>query len=770
MHAEEPTRTELNDPEVVWPISVVTAQGLQSALAEEVRSLVDAKVSDRPFGVQIEATPAQAYHVVCDSLIAGHVYLSIATGRAEDADQLYDLGQSVDWSRQFPVDATFAISATGTTAALRHTGFIVTRLKDAIVDQFRDRTGRRPDIDTDTPDVRIHCHVTQAGQCTISIELSNGSLHRRGYRTEGGLAPLRENLAAALLWRARWPEIGAPADGSRSALFDPMCGSGTLLIEAALRIYGQPDSMRRQRIGSPGWTGHDRMAQEQVLDAPAPCLLQADAEPPILIGRDHDAGQIAAARANVRRAGFEDQILLEVADAWSAPCPDDFSTIGSGLVISNLPYGKRIPGPEEQGALRQQWSGLVDHWQKCIPGWAWAMLMPEGQSGDWPLRYEKAFDFDNGGTAVQLLRGIIDPTQRRETPGPRGLATRLLAQARQAGLGDTSEAEALRNRLRKNLKHIRRIAQRQDWSCYRLYDADLPEFNVAVDRYLDETGTEWVDIQEYQAPAKVDPQLARQRLAIAVLCIQEVLDADEDHLLVRQRRRQTGKGQYGRMAEERVRRVVVEGRDAGATRLWINLTDYLDTGLFLDHRLVRDRVAELAQGKSLLNLFCYTASASVRAAVAGAEHTVSIDLSNTYLDWANDNFELNGIRASRADRNAQHRLIRSDVLSWLETASARPEAREGFDVIFCDPPSFSNSKTMNDVLDIQRDHDRIVRQCMRLLKPDGTLIFSNNLKGFKLADELQNDFQVDDISRKTLPDDFARTPNRRSVFVIRHAD
>jgi len=763
MH-NDPSRNDSPSPETnapAWPITVVTAPGLQTALAEEVRTLVEARVSDRPFGISLDATPQQAYQIVCDSLIAGHVYLAIASGRADDADGLYRLGQSVDWTQLFAVDAGFSITATGTSESLRHTGFIVTRLKDAIVDQFRDRTGTRPSVDTHAPDLRIHCHLTQAGFATVSIELSNGSLHRRGYRTEGGLAPLRENLAAAILWRARWPEIGSRG----GALFDPMCGSGTLLIEAALRIHGQPDWMREQRIGSSAWRGHDRAAMSAVLSAAAPTTELPEDDGIRIVGQDIDPDQIAAARANVRRAGFSDRIYLAVADAWRSPCPAQLEGRTDGLLISNLPYGNRIPGPDSARELRQRWAALVDRWQACFNGWAWGMLMPEGQSGDWPLRYEKAFDFDNGGTAVQLLRGLIDPNQRRETPGPRGLAARLLAQARKTE--SPTDDLPFANRLRKNLKHIAKVAQRQDWTCFRVYDADLPEFNLAVDHYRDEEGEQWIDIQEYQAPGKVDPQIARQRLAAAVLRIHEVLDVPEDHLLVRQRRRQTGNGQYGRVGQEQIRRVVQEGSGDQATRLWVNLTDYLDTGLFLDHRLVRDRIATLAIGKSLLNLFCYTASASVRAAVAGAGSSISVDLSNTYLDWAADNFHLNGITASRDDRQATHRLIRADVLEWLATASARPEGRTGFDVIFCDPPSFSNSKTMRDVLDIQRDHEQIVRQCMRLLRQGGTLIFSNNLRGFKLSSELQKDFQVDDISRKTLPEDFARTPNRRSVFEIR---
>jgi 23S rRNA (guanine2445-N2)-methyltransferase / 23S rRNA (guanine2069-N7)-methyltransferase len=231
--------------------------------------------------------------------------------------------------------------------------------------------------------------------------------------------------------------------------------------------------------------------------------------------------------------------------------------------------------------------------------------------------------------------------------------------------------------------------------------------------------------------------------------------------VVRQRKRQTGTEQYQKITQERLERVVHEG----GTRLWVNLTDYLDTGLFLDHRMVRNHVAELSRGKKLLNLFCYTATASVRAAHQGASRTVSIDLSNTYLDWAERNFALNNLKVG-----TEHSLIRADVLDWLEQRSNTIYQPERFDVIFCDPPTFSNSKAMQDTLDIQRDHEFIVHSCMHLLSDDGTLIFSNNLKGFTLSPKLLDEFNINDLSRKTLPGDFARTPNRRSVFEIRHRD
>ncbi|HUN00772.1 MAG: bifunctional 23S rRNA (guanine(2069)-N(7))-methyltransferase RlmK/23S rRNA (guanine(2445)-N(2))-methyltransferase RlmL [Halothiobacillaceae bacterium] len=762
-HPEIERETPTAAFEITWPLTVVSAPDLQAPLAEEIRSLVTAKVSDRPFGVLLDATPEQAYKIICDSLIAGHVYVELISGQGENADELYQLVQRVDWSLHLAEEGYFAISATGATESLRHTGFVATRIKDAIVDQFRDRSGNRPSIDTDQPDIRLHCHLTASGHATLSLELSHGSLHRRGYRIDGGLAPLRETLAAGVLWRARWPQLASLMPDTEVGLFDPMCGSGTLVIEAALRLTGLPTVLRQQRIGSPGWLGHDLAARQRALNAAPTGITGVDPAQFAgkLIGQDIDIEQIIAAKANAERAGVAHLVSFREADAWAEPCPNAFEGITHGLLVSNLPYGHRldITGGNAYGTPNSapDFSTLTDQWQVCLNGWHWAVLLAEGEGKNWPLRYERAFPMDQSGIAIDMIRGNFDGKGRREAPGPIGLANRLSIAA--ATAAEAVDAEPFANRLQKNFRHLKKIIAREGGCCYRVYDADLPDFNLAIDLYHDETGETWADIQEYRAPNTIDPQLARARLSVAVNQTITGLGLAPNHSVVRQRKRQTGSEQYQKITQERLERVVIEG----GTRLMINLTDYLDTGLFLDHRYVRDWVAELSRGKSVLNLFCYTATASVRAAHQGAARTLSIDLSHTYLDWAERNFALNNIKVG-----TEHRLVRADVLEWLDQRQSSVYQPERFDVIFCDPPTFSNSKSMQDTLDIQRDHEQMIEICMHLLACEGILIFSNNLKGFKLSAHLTEEFLINDLSRKTLPPDFARTPHRRSVYEIRH--
>ncbi|MFP4640408.1 MAG: bifunctional 23S rRNA (guanine(2069)-N(7))-methyltransferase RlmK/23S rRNA (guanine(2445)-N(2))-methyltransferase RlmL [Guyparkeria sp.] len=744
VHDESTGEPSRGDQETLWSFEAIAPPGLETALAEELRHLTGAAISDRPFGASGDLPPALVYQVLADSLIAGRVYLPVARGHVDGADSLYALVAGIDWSAHMSADDSLSISATGGNAALRHTGFVATRIKDAIVDQFRDREGRRPDVDTDHPGLRIHCHVQAQGEASLAIELSSGSLHRRGYRTDGGEAPLRENLAAGLLWRARWPRVAAAG----GALFDPMCGSGTFLIEAALAVLGQPAAMRRQRLGSPAWKGQVRDDWRAVLEAEPRCWLDAPIPRDALAiyGQDRDPLQLAAAHANIERAGLGEAVEIHHADSFASPCPPDTSRREHGLLISNVPFGQRIEDSHEA----DEWAALCTQWLRCLPGWYWGILRSAETETVWPLRFDRRLAVIHGGVEVEFLRGQFSAKSLRRPAGPRALAQRLIAQGRE---GERS-AEDFANRLKKNWKQRQSLLKQGD-TAMRVYDADLPDFKLAVDWYLTEDGETWLDIQEYQAPKQIDPQKARARLAAAAAAAVDALGVDDQHVVVRQRARQSGRQQYGRMGAEHVERVIRE-RD---TRLLINLTDYLDVGLFIDHRLVRDRVAELARGRRLLNLFCYTGSASVRAAVAGASKTVSVDLSNTYLEWAERNFALNGITA-----DGSHRLVRADVLRWLADAPARGER---YDVIFLDPPSFSNSKAMDDTLDIQRDHPALIESCMRLLTPDGVLVFSNNRKGFTLEAVMENRFQVRDLSRKTLPKDFARTPTRRYVCEIR---
>lgn len=307
------------------------------------------------------------------------------------------------------------------------------------------------------------------------------------------------------------------------------------------------------------------------------------------------------------------------------------------------------------------------------------------------------------------------------------------------------------NRLHKNLRSVGRWAQQNDVSCYRLYDADLPEYAVAVDLYRGEKL--WAHVQEYQAPSSVDPEKADRRLIEALSAILAVLEIPADQLFLKVRRRQRGSAQYEKQAESGRFYLV----DEGGFKFWVNFEDYLDTGLFLDHRITRRRILELAEGKRFLNLFAYTGSATVYAAKGGASATTSVDLSRTYSEWTRRNLEINGIRG------ASHHTIQADCLEWLDDAMKR---RLRYDLIFLDPPTYSSSKRMATSFDVQRDHVDLIRRCSGLLAPGGTLVFSTNARRFKLDGQALDGLRCDDITRETIPRDFERNPRIHSCWLI----
>ena len=305
------------------------------------------------------------------------------------------------------------------------------------------------------------------------------------------------------------------------------------------------------------------------------------------------------------------------------------------------------------------------------------------------------------------------------------------------------------NRLGKNIKHLRKWAQRQDIGAWRMYDRDIPQYPFAADIYADH-----VHLQEYDTGWLMHKTDYEKWLAEVVEAVLFVTGLPKEHIHVKKRQRQKGKDQYEKTGITGTDFVIHEHGRA----FWVNLDKYLDTGLFLDHRNTRQKIGNIAAGKRFLNLFAYTGSFSVYAATGGALFSETVDLSNTYLQWAQRNFELNEL-----DMQA-HQIVRADVFQYLQKAV---EDHKQFDLIVMDPPSFSNSKKMLDILDIQRDQEKLIDGAMRLLSKQGSLYFSNNLRSFTLNPVLEQRYDVNNISRKTIPEDFRNT-RIHQCWEIRH--
>ena len=567
--------------------------------------------------------------------------------------------------------------------------------------------------------------------------------HRRGYRRDVGHAPLKENLAAALLVRAGWPERAKAGE----PLIDPLCGAGTLLIEAALMAADQAPNLNRERFGFHGWAGHqDVVWSELKREAEARASIGRKRCKTELMGFDQSPAALTAAKSNAMRAGIPALITLHGQSLAQLTRPETL-TAEQGLLITNPPYGERLG---ELPELVQLYAQLGEKAKALFPGWTLAMFTGNPDLGHrLGLRAHKQYALKNGALDAKLLLmeiGSVRPApQQSGEPSEAGVAPQASSTAKPAV---SENAQMFANRLAKNQKRLKKWLKQSGETCYRIYDADMPEYALAVDRYGDR-----VHVQEYAAPSSVNPAQAQKRLFDALEVLPEALGVDPSKIYVKRRERQTGAAQYQKREASGERFEVQEG----SARLWVNLRDYLDTGLFLDHRPVRRMLGEMASGKRFLNLFCYTATATVQAALGGASDSVSVDMSNTYLEWARDNFALNKLDPRL------HRVVRDDCFRWLETANAQ------FDLIFMDPPTFSNSKKMRDTLDVQRDHPRLVELAMARLAPGGTLVFSNNQRRFKLDEALSERYAVEEITTRTFDPDFQRRTNLHHVFLLRHS-
>ena len=706
-----------------YALEITCPLGLENVLEKELHN---EGLTQTRFGegqIKLTTNLEGMYKACLWSRVATRVMLPIAHFKIESADDLYDAIRAIEWSDHMSATNTIAIDCHGTNHHIRNTQFGAVRTKDAIADYFIDLSGERPNVEKVQPDVRVALRIKRE-VVTVSIDLSGESMHRRGYRQHGGMAPLKENLAAGLLMRAGWGR-----DCGLTQLIDPMCGSGTFLVEAAMMSLDIAPGLGRHYWGFKGWKQHDHRMWQQLMDFAKNRKKNPDTLDVSFQGTDREQKAIAAARECIKRAG-----LTNVIDVSMTPFQDHEFKVKedvAGLVMCNPPYGERLGDEMALIALyRQLGEWVVAH----ARGWQFMMLTSNDHlARQIPVRPEKSTRVINGGIECRaylfpLLNGSIKEdvvAQSVMSPG----------------------AQMFANRLQKNVRKMKKWVDKNKLQCYRVYDADMPEYAVAIDVY-----GRWAHVQEYQAPKSVDPDKAKQRLFEAVSAIPTSLNIPESNVVVKHRVRQSGKEQYEKLDQSKHEMIVEEY----GCEFIVNLKDYLDTGLFLDHRPVRKLIQDKANGARFLNLFCYTASASVHAGQGGARTTLSVDMSNTYTEWARRNIELNEF----SERD--HVVERADCIEWLK------QSRDKFDLIFMDPPTFSNSKKMEDVLDIQRDHGSLIRLAMARLEHDGEMLFSNNYRRFILDEDLVEEFEITNITKDTLDIDFDRNNKIHQCYSIRH--
>jgi 23S rRNA (guanine2445-N2)-methyltransferase / 23S rRNA (guanine2069-N7)-methyltransferase len=641
-------------------------QGVHGLLKEEISSICNVITGDWHTGVFFEGTLKNAYQVCLWSRLANRVYLSLNETTEVSYDALEAMVKGVEWDEHLRPTGTMKVTFSGHLPEIRDTRFGGQKVKDWVVDQIREKHSTRPDVSKDA-DLTIFAQVAKK-RMFLGIELTGESLHRRGYRQSTGPAPIKENLAAAMLFANNYGQMAK----ENKAFLDLMCGSGTIVIEAAMMAADYAPGLGRRSFGFERWLQHSAHDwQEVVVDARARREAGIEKMPPVL-GYDSDGGVIAAANETLQFLGLSKQARCyhKGLEDWVMPTHWE---LNPGLWLSNPPYGERLG---DKPTLMRTYRKIGDIARDQLSQWQVAMLTSdEILAREIDLRPTQKRKFYNG--PIDAVLYSYAPTDERSVKSDHPVNEQVIA---------------FKNRVEKNLKQLKKWRNKEGIEAFRVYDADIPEYAIAVDKYGD-----WLHVQEYAPPKTIPEQKAQQRLYHAIDALSEVFDIPIKRIAVKRREKQKGTNQYEKKSATQQSFDILEN----GVKLKVNLLDYLDTGLFLDHRNMRQWVQKNSKDTRMLNLFCYTGSFTAHAYKGGAKQTVSVDLSKTYLNWARDNIELNGGKEGPA-----HQFIHADCMEWLKNCE------QTFDLIVMDPPTFSNSARMKDTLDVQRDHEFLVTHAM----------------------------------------------------------
>lgn len=833
-------------------------EGFETALADELRGMGLRQVRPLKGRVAFAGSPADAERACLWSRLASRIFVVLGRFACANAEDLYEATRSIAWERILRAGATIAVTARGTNDELRNSHFAALRVKDALCDRMLEVEGRRPNVDTDDPDARISLTL-RGNRASIQFDLSGDPLFKRlpreATRTHAAHV-LRPNYAALACAQGNWQEIcsaaltntkdamgdedtAAPADGSASAngsalagstaerptptlpvMIDACCAGGGVVLEAASILADRAPGLERRNWGFQSWSEHDAAAWRELLDEADRRAELAQGRVARIVATDPSGDAVACARRVLKAAGLADRVIFAQPDLdkisrklmMPACCggePRGFVFLDTTeTAISKMSRVLDLATSLHAGAcgadpVRAMLSTMPtvaltrdDLLIRTLGEPARSLrVMPNNEEAELAVfsAANGAISAGEGNVAAGDSTPAEDAVESSVAPSP---ATTLI------DLGDGKpcpvlipESEQFARRLRKVAKLRRKWAQREGVTCYRVYDADLPDYSAAIDLYEGSAATpgRWLVIAEYAAPREVDPSLAEARLLDILTLAPRILQVDPDNVFAKARIRSRGGSQYGKQAggsnpgkggkprgtrggsasnrpsqgagsgtpsDIRTRRLPLI--EEGGLTFAVNFNDYLDTGIFLDHRITRGLVREHARGKRFfLNLFAYTGTATCYAADAGVEETVTVDLSNTYLDWAERNMEQNGFVGP------DHHYVRADVMSWIRDMR---QTRNRWDLIFCDPPTFSNSSKMGRrTWDVQRDHVELLVGLSRLLSREGEAIFSCNLRTFRpdIEELARAGVVLTDITDETIPEDFARNKKIHHCYLVK---
>lgn len=834
-------------------------EGFEAALADELRGMGLRQVRPLKGRVAFAGSPADAERACLWSRLASRIFVVLGRFACADAEDLYEATRSIAWERILRAGATIAVTARGTNDELRNSHFAALRVKDALCDRMLEVEGRRPNVDTDDPDARISLTL-RGERASIQLDLSGDPLFKRlpreATRTHAAHV-LRPDYAALACAQGNWQEIcsaaltntkdtmgdadtAVPADGGALAngsalagstverptptlpvLIDACCAGGGVVLEAASILADRAPGLERRNWGFQSWSEHDAATWRELLNEADRRAELAKGRVARIVATDPSGDAVACARRILKAAGLADRVIFVQPDLdkisrklmMPACCggePRGFVFLDTTeTAISKMSRVLDLATSLHAGAcgadpVRAMLSTMPtvaltrdDLLIRALGEPARSLrVMPNNEEAELAVfsAANGAITAGEGNAAAEDPMPAEDAVKSNVAPSP---ATALI------DLGDGKpcpvlipESEQFARRLRKVAKLRRKWAQREGVTCYRVYDADLPDYSAAIDLYEGSATTpgRWLVIAEYAAPREVDPALAEARLLDILTLAPRILQVDPDNVFAKARIRSRGGSQYGKQAggsnpgkggkprgtrsgsapanrpsqgagsgtpsDIRTRRLPLI--EEGGLTFAVNFNDYLDTGIFLDHRITRGLVREHARGKRFfLNLFAYTGTATCYAADAGVEETVTVDLSNTYLDWAERNMEQNGFVGP------DHHYVRADVMSWIRDMR---QTRNRWDLIFCDPPTFSNSSKMGRrTWDVQRDHVELLVGLSRLLSREGEAIFSCNLRTFRpdIEELARAGVVLTDITDETIPEDFARNKKIHHCYLVK---
>jgi len=691
---------------------------------------------------------------------ADRVLIQVGRFPAADFDALFDTTRSLAWHEWLPRDAAFPVAGRSIKSQLTSVPACQRAVKKAIVEALQAAHGTTTLPETG-PTYKMEVALLN-DEATLTLDTTGPSLHKRGYREPGAPAPLKETLAAALVQLSFW-------DRERP-LIDPFCGSGTIPIEAAFIGLNRAPGLGRT-FAAEDWPAIEAERWEAARESARDAVLEG--LPERLLGTDVDERSLRHARASAESAGVARWVHFQQRSFDALSSKRKF-----GCVIANPPYGRRLG---EHGDWEELYRSLPEILRK-LPTWSHFILTAYpnferlvGRDADrrrklYNGRIECTYYQFHGPRPPRYYEPEPEPADEVETarePPPAGgvesagageadhseaaePVAELASPEREVrrrdpgtlppvfgGITDKDheQAELFERRLTKRSRHLRRWPTRQGITCFRIYERDIPEVPLVVDRYEDH-----LHMTEYERPHDRDPARHADWLDLMVRTAAKALEVDRRKVFLKRRQRQRGTAQHQQLAEQRYEIEVGEG----GLKFLVNLSDYVDTGLFLDHRRTRAMVRDSARDARFLNLFGYTGAFSVYAAAGAAAETTTVDWSHTYLDWTQRNLALNGFTGSA------HRLVRADARQYVDRLPRLPH----FDLVVVDPPTYSNSKRTDDDWDVQRDHTTLLNEVLARMKPGGVLFFSTNFRRFKLDETSLAATEIHDISRQTVPDDF----------------